>query len=312
VRGREGILAVHTRKIPMADDVDVKVLARGTVGFTGADLANLVNEAALNAARANKKLVAMHDFEFAKDKVMMGAERRSMIITDEEKKVTAVHEAGHALLGVLLPHADPIHKVTIIPRGMALGLTMSLPADEKHNYSKNYLLDQIGILLGGRIAEEITSGNVTTGAGNDLERATDLARRMVCEWGMSEAMGPLTFGKKEEQIFLGREIAQHADYSEDTALKIDAEVRRIVSDQYERCRRLLTEHRERLMAIADALLAREILDSEQVRRLACGHPLDELPAAELPAASEPAPERPREKERPLLVPPPMPKPLTQE
>jgi cell division protease FtsH len=312
VRGREGILAVHTRKIPMADDVDIKVLARGTVGFTGADLANLVNEAALNAARANKKLVAMHDFEFAKDKVMMGAERRSMIITDEEKKVTAIHEAGHALLGVLLPHADPIHKVTIIPRGMALGLTMSLPADEKHNYSKHYLLDQIGILLGGRIAEEITSGNVTTGAGNDLERATDLARRMVCEWGMSEAMGPLTFGKKEEQIFLGREIAQHADYSEDTALKIDAEVRRIVSDQYERCRRLLTEHQERLMAIADALLAREILDSEQVHRLACGHPLEESPAAELPAASEPAPERPREKERPLLVPPPMPKPLTQE
>ena len=222
VRGREGILAVHTRKIPMADDVDIKILARGTVGFTGADLANLVNEAALNAARENKKLVAMYDFEYAKDKVMMGAERRSMIVTEDEKKVTAIHEAGHALLGILLPHADPLHKVTIVPRGMALGLTMSLPTDEKHNYSKNYLIDQIGILLGGRIAEELTTGNITTGAGNDLERATDLARRMVCEWGMSEAMGPLTFGKKEEQIFLGREIAQHTDYSEDTALKIDA------------------------------------------------------------------------------------------
>ena len=209
VRGREGILAVHTRKIPMADDVDIKILARGTVGFTGADLANLVNEAALNAARDNKKLVAMYDFEYAKDKVMMGAERRSMIVTEDEKKVTAIHEAGHALLGILLPHADPLHKVTIIPRGMALGLTMSLPTDEKHNYSKNYLVDQIGILLGGRIAEELTTGNITTGAGNDLERATDLARRMVCEWGMSESMGPLTFGKKEEQIFLGREIAQH-------------------------------------------------------------------------------------------------------
>ncbi len=221
VRGREGILAVHTRKIPMADDVDIKILARGTVGFTGADLANLVNEAALNAARDNKKLVSMYHFEYAKDKVLMGAERRSMIVTEDEKKVTAIHEAGHALLGILLPHADPLHKVTIVPRGMALGLTMSLPTDEKHNYSKNYLVDQIGILLGGRIAEEITTGDITTGAGNDLERATDLARRMVCEWGMSESMGPLTFGKKEEQIFLGREIAQHSDYSEDTALKID-------------------------------------------------------------------------------------------
>src|SRR5688500_14327218 len=199
VRGREGILAVHTRKIPMADDVDIKILARGTVGFTGADLANLVNEAALNAARQNKKLVAMYDFEYAKDKVMMGAERRSMIVTEEEKKITAIHEAGHALLGILLPHADPLHKVTIIPRGMALGLTMSLPADEKHNYSKNYLMDQIGLLLGGRIAEELTTGNITTGAGNDLERATDMARRMVCEWGMSEMMGPLTFGKEEGQ-----------------------------------------------------------------------------------------------------------------
>ncbi|MDP3716426.1 MAG: ATP-dependent zinc metalloprotease FtsH [Acidobacteriota bacterium] len=312
VRGREGILAVHTRKIPMSDDVDIKILARGTVGFTGADLANLVNEAALNAARDGKKLVSMYHFEYAKDKVMMGAERRSMIVTEDEKKVTAIHEAGHALLGVLLPHADPLHKVTIVPRGMALGLTMSLPTDEKHNYSKNYLVDQIGILLGGRIAEEITTGNITTGAGNDLERATDLARRMVCEWGMSESMGPLTFGKKEEQIFLGREIAQHSDYSEDTAVRIDGEVQQIVGNQYKRCTALLTEHKQKLTAIADALLVREVLDADQVRRIVNGHPLDEVPAAEIPSAADAAPAR--EKDRPSLVPPmqPIQKPLTQE
>ena len=310
VRGREGILAVHTRKIPMSDDVDIKILARGTVGFTGADLANLVNEAALNAARDGKKLVSMYHFEYAKDKVMMGAERRSMIVTEDEKKVTAIHEAGHALLGMLLPHADPLHKVTIVPRGMALGLTMSLPTDEKHNYSKNYLVDQIGILLGGRIAEEITTGNITTGAGNDLERATDLARRMVCEWGMSESMGPLTFGKKEEQIFLGREIAQHSDYSEDTALKIDSEVQKIVSNQYTRCTALLTENKQKLTDIADALLAREVLDADQVRRIVNGHPLDDAPPAEVPAVDA----APAQKERPSLVSPmqPIQKPLTQE
>ena len=310
VRGREGILAVHTRKIPMSDDVDIKILARGTVGFTGADLANLVNEAALNAARDGKKLVSMYHFEYAKDKVMMGAERRSMIVTEDEKRVTAIHEAGHALLGMLLPHADPLHKVTIVPRGMALGLTMSLPTDEKHNYSKNYLVDQIGILLGGRIAEEITSGSITTGAGNDLERATDLARRMVCEWGMSESMGPLTFGKKEEQIFLGREIAQHSDYSEDTALKIDSEVQKIVGNQYTRCTALLTENKQKLTDIADALLAREVLDADQVRRIVNGHPLDDAPPAEEPAVDA----APAQKERPSLVPPmqPLQKPLTQE
>ena len=205
-----------------------------------------MNEAALNAARYNQKVVRMHDFEFAKDKVLMGSERRSMIISDAEKRVTAIHEAGHALLTVLLPHADPIHKVTIIPRGMALGLTQQLPADEKHNYSRDYLNDQIAILLGGRIAEEITMDSLTTGAGNDLERATELARRMVCEWGMSDAMGPLTFGKKEEQIFLGREIAQHQDYSEDTALKIDQEVKRFVTDNYQRAHQLLGEHKDTL------------------------------------------------------------------
>ncbi|MFP6572233.1 MAG: ATP-dependent zinc metalloprotease FtsH, partial [Vicinamibacterales bacterium] len=200
VKGREGILGVHTKKIPLSDDVDMPVVARGTVGFSGADLANLVNEAALNAARYNQKLVQMQDFEFAKDKVMMGSERRSMIIDDEEKQVTAIHEAGHALLAVLLPHADPIHKVTIIPRGMALGVTQQLPEGDKHNYSRDYLNDQIAILLGGRLAEELTNEDVTTGAGNDLERATEMARRMVCEWGMSNAVGPLTFGKKEEQV----------------------------------------------------------------------------------------------------------------
>jgi cell division protease FtsH len=234
-----------------------------------------------------------------------------MIISEEEKRVTAIHEAGHALLTVRLPHADPIHKVTIIPRGMALGLTQQLPMDEKHNYSREYLEDQIAILLGGRIAEELTMGSITTGAGNDLERATDLARRMVCEWGMSSAMGPLTFGKKEEQIFLGREIAQHTDYSEDTALKIDGEVKRIISDQYDRCTALLREHKQRLQDIADALLAREVLDADQVRRLAYGHPLDDAPSADAtPTDATPA----KEKERPSIVPPmePIRKPLTQE
>ncbi len=310
VKGREGILLVHTRKIPMADDVDVPVLARGSAGFSGADLANLVNEAALNAARYNQKVVKMHDFEFAKDKVLMGSERRSMIISDAEKRVTALHEAGHALLAVLLPHADPIHKVTIIPRGMALGLTQQLPVDEKHNYSREYLNDQIAILLGGRIAEEITMDSLTTGAGNDLERATELARRMVCEWGMSDAMGPLTFGKKEEQIFLGREIAQHQDYSEDTALKIDHEVKRFVTDNYFRAHQILSDSKETLVKIADALLAREVLDAEQVKRLAAGKPLEDSQpvAARVAAADEET--KPRQKERTPIVP--AMKPIPQE
>ena len=255
VKGREGILGVHTKKIPLSDDVDITILSRATSGFSGADLANLVNEAALNAARYNQKVVRMVDFEFAKDKVLMGAERRSMIISDEEKRVTAIHEAGHAVLAVKLPHADPIHKVTIIPRGMALGLTMQVPVDEKHNYSRDYLNDRIAILLGGRIAEEIMIGQITTGAGNDLERATEMAHSMVCEWGMSDAMGPLTFGKKEEQIFLGREIAQRSDYSEDTALRIDQEVRRIVTESYQRALQVLQEHRSGLQGLADALLS---------------------------------------------------------
>jgi cell division protease FtsH len=304
VKGREGILAVHTKKIPMFEDVDVAIIARGTSGFSGADLANLVNEAALNAARYNQKAVRMLDFEFAKDKVLMGSERRSMIISEGEKRVTAIHEAGHALLAVKLPHADPIHKVTIIPRGMALGLTQQLPIDEKHNYSREYLEDQIAILLGGRIAEELTIGSITTGAGNDLERATDLARRMVCEWGMSNAMGPLTFGKKEEQIFLGREISQHQDYSEDTALRIDQEVKRFVTDNYVRAQSVLTEHKQYLIDMADALLTRETLDAEQVKRICVGLPIDEV----VPSGSESTPptrEAKPAKERPStsIVPP---------
>jgi cell division protease FtsH len=313
VKGREGILAVHTKKIPLSDDVDIHVLARGTSGFSGADLANLVNEAALNAARYNQRTVRMLDFEFAKDKVLMGAERRSMIISEAEKKVTAIHEAGHALLAVLLPHADPIHKVTIIPRGMALGVTMQLPEDDKHNYSSEYLHDMIAILLGGRIAEEVSMGGITTGAGNDLERSTELARKMVCEWGMSDQMGPLTFGKKEEQIFLGREIAQHQDYSEDTAVRIDHEVKRIVTENYSRARVVLLEQREKLERVAEELLIREVLDAEQVRRIVMGEPLDE-PARSAPstpaAPADDASRRPS-RERPSIVPT-ITKPVPQE
>jgi cell division protease FtsH len=306
VRGREGILSVHTRKSPLSDDVDTAVLARGTAGFSGADLANLVNEAALHAARDNRQAVRMIDFEFAKDKVLMGTERRSMIISDAEKRITATHEAGHALLTVLLPHADPVHKVTIIPRGMALGLTQQLPVDEKHHDSKDDLDDQIAILLGGRIAEEIATVDIMTGAGNDLERATKLARRMVCEWGMS-AMGPLTFGKKVAPIFLGRDFAQHQDYSEYTALRIDQEIKRIVSANYERAHRILVEYKAVLVNIADELLTRGVLDGEQVRRMVRGLSLDEQQPAALtgPAAAAPDEEdtRRRQKKRPSLVPP---------
>ena len=305
VKGREGILAVHTHKIPLSDDVDAHVLARGTSGFSGADLANLVNEAALNAARYNQNVVRMEDFEFAKDKVLMGSERRSMIISDDEKQVTAIHEAGHALLTVLLPNADPIHKVTIIPRGMALGLTQQLPVDDKHNYSRDYLDDQIGILLGGRIAEELSRGDITTGAGNDLERATDLARKMVCEWGMSEAVGPLTFGKKEEQIFLGRDFSQHQDYSQDTAIRIDQEIKRIVTNNYDRARDILEKHRTVLTQIAEELLIREVLDADQVRRIAKGQAL-EAPAAvdssETPSGETVAPATEEDKPTPIVPP----------
>jgi cell division protease FtsH len=276
VRGREGILKVHTRKIPLGEDVDISVIARGTPGFTGADLANLVNEAALNAARYNKKLVAMGDFELAKDKVLMGAERKSMVISNEEKRVTAYHEAGHTLVGLKVPNADPVHKVTIIPRGMALGVTQQLPEGDRHNYSQEYLLGQIAILMGGRIAEDTFLGSITTGASNDIERATELARAMVCEYGMSE-MGPLTFGKKEEQIFLGREIAQHRDFSEDTAIKIDEQVKKIVTAQFERAKAIIEENRETMIRLAECLLERESLDGVEIRRIVAGLPLDENP-----------------------------------
>ncbi len=279
VRGREGILKVHTRKIPLGEDVDISVIARGTPGFTGADLANLVNEAALNAARYNKKLVAMGDFELAKDKVLMGAERKSMVISNEEKRVTAYHEAGHTLVGLKVPNADPVHKVTIIPRGMALGVTQQLPEGDRHNYSQDYLLGQISILMGGRIAEDTFLGSITTGASNDIERATELARAMVCEYGMSE-MGPLTFGKKEEQIFLGREIAQHRDFSEDTAIKIDEQVKKIVTAQYERAKAIIEENRETMIRLAECLLERESLDGVEIRRIVAGLPLDENPSVD--------------------------------
>ncbi|HYE16300.1 MAG TPA: ATP-dependent zinc metalloprotease FtsH, partial [Pyrinomonadaceae bacterium] len=274
VRGREGILKVHTRKIPLGEDVDIGIVARGTPGFTGADLANLVNEAALNAARYNKKIVTMADFELAKDKVLMGAERKSMVITNEEKRITAYHEAGHTLVGLKVPNADPVHKVTIIPRGMALGVTQQLPEGDRHSYTKEYLLGQIAILMGGRIAEDVFLGSITTGASNDIERATELSRAMVCEYGMSD-LGPLTFGKKEEQIFLGREISQHRDYSEDTAIKIDQEVKKIVNDQYERAKGIIEENRDVMVRLAETLLERETLDSVQIRRIIAGLPLDD-------------------------------------
>ena len=264
VKGREGILHVHTRKVPLAPDVDVGVLARATPGFAGADLENLVNEAALLAARNNKEKVDMGDFELAKDKVMMGAERRSMIISDEEKRNTAYHEAGHALVAKLLPGADPIHKVTIIPRGMALGLTQQLPMDEKHTYPREYLLNNLVILFGGRVAEELVLEHMTTGAGNDIEKATDLARRMVCEWGMSEKLGPMTFGKKEEEIFLGRDFTQKVDYSENTAIEIDAEVRRIIQESYHRAKDLLKTNLRLLHKVAEMLLEKEVLDGSEI------------------------------------------------
>lgn len=265
IKGREAILKVHTRKTPAANDVHLAVLARGTPGFTGADLENMVNEAALLAARYDKSKIEMKDFEDAKDKVLMGAERKSMLITEEEKRNTAYHEAGHALVATLTPGTDPIHKVTIIPRGRSLGLTQQLPEDDRHNYSKDYLLKKISILLGGRIAEELVLDQQSTGAKLDIEQSTDLARKMVCEWGMSDKMGPLTFGQKEEQIFLGREIAQHRDYSENTAQEIDKEVRSIVSDCYERATKILNENVELLHKLAKTLLEKEALDSHQIQ-----------------------------------------------
>ena len=288
IKGREEILRVHTRKVPLSEDVDLSVIARGTPGFSGADLANLVNEAALWAARQSRKLVFMADFEMSKDKVLMGVERRSMILSEEEKRNTAYHEAGHALVAAMTPGTDPLHKVTIIPRGMALGLTMQLPIDDKHTYTKTYLEGTLTVLMGGRTAEEIFLGHITTGAGNDIERATEIARKMVCDWGMS-ALGPLAFGKKEEAIFLGREINQHRDYSEDTAIHIDQEVRRIVTTGYENARNLLENNRETLERIALALLEREVLDAVELKLLLENKPLPEKVRPTPPSPPQPLP-----------------------
>ena len=304
VKGREEILRVHTRKVPLNDDVDLSVIARGTPGFSGADLANLVNEAALWAARQGRKLVFMADFEMSKDKVLMGVERKSMILSEEEKRNTAYHEAGHALVAALTPGTDPLHKVTIIPRGMALGLTMQLPIDDKHTYTKTYLEGTLTVLMGGRCAEEIFLGHITTGAGNDIERATDISRKMVCDWGMS-SLGPLAYGKKEEAIFLGREIAQHRDYSEDTAIRIDQEVHRIVTAAYDNAHSVLENNRDTLERIALALLDREVLDATELKLLMDNKPLPEKVRPAPPSPPQPLPSgEPKQAPRPELRPAP--------
>ena len=286
VGGREGILKVHTKKIPLGEDVDISILARGTPGFSGADLANLVNEAALLAARQNRKQVTMWDFEAAKDKVLMGAERKSLILSDEEKKNTAYHEGGHALVALMVPHADPLHKVTIIPRGMALGVTMQLPVDDRHTYTRDQLESQLAIMMGGRVAEETFLDHITTGAGNDIEQATELARRMVCEWGMSD-LGPLAFGKNQGEIFLGRDLATSRDFSEDTAIKIDQEVKRLIMNGYQRAKDILSSHRDALVRIAESLLERESLDATEVKMLVEGKPLPPLVRPVPPKPPEP-------------------------
>jgi cell division protease FtsH len=304
VKGREEILRVHTRKVPLSDDVELSVIARGTPGFSGADLANLVNEAALWAARQGRKLVIMADFEMSKDKVLMGVERKSMILSEEEKRNTAYHEAGHALVAAMTPGTDPLHKVTIIPRGMALGLTMQLPIDDKHTYTKTYLEGTLTVLMGGRCAEEIFLGHITTGAGNDIERATDISRKMVCDWGMS-SLGPLAYGKKEEAIFLGREIAQHRDYSEDTAIRIDQEVHRIVTTAYNNARGVLENNRDVLERIALALLDREVLDATELKLLMENKPLPEKVRPAPPSPPQPLPgAEPKPAPRPELRPAP--------
>jgi cell division protease FtsH len=304
VKGREEILRVHTRKVPLNDDVDLSVIARGTPGFSGADLANLVNEAALWAARQGRKMVFMTDFEMSKDKVLMGVERKSMILSEEEKRNTAYHEAGHALVAAITPGTDPLHKVTIIPRGMALGLTMQLPIDDKHTYTKTYLEGTLTVLMGGRCAEEIFLGHITTGAGNDIERATDISRKMVCDWGMS-SLGPLAYGKKEEAIFLGREIAQHRDYSEDTAIRIDQEVHRIVTAAYNNAHGILENNRDTLERIALALLDREVLDAMELKLLMDNKPLPEKVRPAPPSPPQPLPgAEPKPAPRPELRPAP--------
>jgi cell division protease FtsH len=274
MRGRHGILKVHTRKVPLAKDVDLEIIARGTPGLSGADLANIVNEAALLAARFGQKEVTMLDFEEAKDKVLMGTERRSMLIAEKEKIVIAYHEAGHALMGKLLPDANPVHKVTIIPRGMALGVTFHLPQQDKHINTKAYYLAELCVIYGGRVAEEVKFGEISTGASNDIEKATQIARMMVCNWGMSPAIGPISFGRKEEHIFLGREISQHRDFSEETARAIDAEIRKILDTQLELARKMVADNREKLDALAEAVLEHEYLDADEIDKILAGEKLN--------------------------------------
>ena len=291
---------MHTRSTPLDENVDLQKVARSTPGFCGADLENLVNEAALLAARRDHTKVTMDDFEDAKDKVLMGAERKSMIISDEEKRVTAYHEAGHALVAHFMPAADPLHKVTIIPRGRALGVTQQLPLDDRRNYTRTYLETQVTVLLGGRIAEELVMNEMTTGAGNDLDRVTDIARRMVTEWGMSEQLGPLTFGGKGEEVFLGRDFVQHKDYSDDTALLIDGAIKKIVDNAYAQAKQILSEHTDALHAVAEALLTRESLDGEEIALLAAGKSLPEvkLSADDLPPDTGPGVEAEVEADKP--------------
>jgi cell division protease FtsH len=309
VKGREGILKVHTRKVPVSEDVDILRLARSTPGFAGADLENLVNEAALLAARRNKERVEMSDFELAKDKVLMGAERRSMVLSLGERRNTAYHEGGHALVAMLLPGADPVHKVTIIPRGMALGVTQQLPLDDRYTYSSAYLMTRLAMMFGGRVAEELVFDHMTTGAGDDIEKATELARKMVCEWGMSKELGPMTFGRREEQVFLGRDIAHTKDYSEHTAIEIDREVRRRVDEAYQKARGLLTDNLPLLHAVAERLLEKEVLEGAEVAAMVKayqeGRPLPNSPAP-TPAGPPPGPivsrERPKKVEEDVPIP----------
>jgi len=283
VKGREGILKVHTRKTPLANDISIDIIAKGTPGFSGADIANLVNEAALLAARRNSDNVTMNDFEEAKDKVMMGTARRSLIISDKEKKTTAYHESGHVIVAKMIPESDPVHKVTIIPRGRALGVTTYLPIDEKHTYSKEYLEAMLAYAMGGRAAEKLIFNEYTTGASNDIDRATSMARRMVCEFGMSEKLGPISYGQKQEEIFLGREINQHRDYSESTQILIDDEIKRIIQSGMDKAERLLNENIDKLHIMSDALLERETLDSFEIDMIMRG---EELPPYEKPEKNE--------------------------
>ncbi len=298
VKGRLGILQVHTKRVPLAPEVDLEIIARGTPGFAGADLENLVNEGALLAARQNKDKVFMVDLEAAKDKVMMGVERRSMIISDKEKRNTAVHEAGHTIVAKMLPEADPVHKVTIIPRGPALGLTHQLPTEDRLSANVGFIKSIIAVLMGGRVAESVVLGDITSGAANDIERATDLARRMVCEWGMSEKLGPLSFGHKEDTVFLGREFGRSPDYSPDTAVQIDAEVRRLVTEGYATATRIITEHREALNRISEALLEYETLDGEDIENLVAGRPLVK---AKPPPRSNSTPPKVEKKEKKKIL-----------